>query len=217
MRQQSLFALEPTAIDPRFARARRIELTDGAWVEYVPSWLSGHERLFEEMARESPWQTARRLMYERMVDVPRLFARAGAHPMLDDIGARLSERYRLDLSSITLAYYRDGNDSVAMHGDRLGKLVDDTIVATVSLGSPRRFTMRAKSGAESRSFNLGFGDLLVMGGSCQSTWQHGVPKVARADPRISVMFRPVIPSDVRHTFNYVVAPARDQAKEEETK
>jgi alkylated DNA repair dioxygenase AlkB len=197
MRQQSLFALEPIAVDDRFGRLERIELSQGAWVDYLPSWVSGHEALFDELERQSPWKSERRVMYERMVDVPRLFARPGAHPFLDSIAAMLSTRYRLDLTSITLAYYRDGSDSVAMHGDKMGKLVDDTIVATVSLGAPRRFTMRAAIGTQSRAFSLGFGDLLVMGGTCQRTWRHGVPKVAHAHPRISVMFRPEVPADVR--------------------
>jgi len=38
--------------------------------------------------------------------------------------------------------------------------------------------------------SLGDGDLLVMGGSCQRTWQHSVPKVRQAAPRIAIMFRP---------------------------
>ena len=33
------------------------------------------------------------------------------------------------------------------------------------------------------------GDLLVTGGKTQRTWEHSVPKVARAGPRISLAFR----------------------------
>src|SRR5215471_16669357 len=95
------------------------------------------------------------------------------------------------LSRISLAYYRDGRDSVAWHGDRLGRLIDDTVVAILSLGEPRRFLLRPAAGGASRAFDLGWGDLLVMGGSCQRTWQHAVPKAVQAGPRMSVQFRPV--------------------------
>ena len=104
----------------------------------------------------------------------------------------LSRRYGLTLARISLAYYRDGRDSVAWHGDRLGRLIDDTVVAILSLGEPRRFLLRPAAGGASRAFELGWGDLLVMGGSCQRTWQHAVPKAAVAGPRISVQFRPEV-------------------------
>jgi hypothetical protein len=133
-------------------------------------------------------------MYERVVDVPRLVAELPdhdpGHPVLTEAAAGLSRHYGCALTRVSLAYYRDGRDSVAWHGDRLGYLVDDTVVAILSVGAPRRFLLRPAAGGASRAFDLGWGDLLVMGGSCQRTWQHAVPKVARAGPRISVQFRP---------------------------
>jgi hypothetical protein len=99
----------------------------------------------------------------------------------------------MELPSITLAHYRDGRDSVAMHGDKMGSLVGDTIVATVSLGHPRRFSFRPVRGGPSRVFSLGWGDLFVMGGSFQRTYLHGVPKSAEAGGRICIMFRPRVP------------------------
>jgi alkylated DNA repair dioxygenase AlkB len=85
-----------------------------------------------------------------------------------------------------MALYRDGNDSVAWHGDKVESV--DCIIPIVSVGTPRRFLLRPKDG-RSFVFNLGWGDLLVMGGACQRTCQHTVPKQARAEPRISIMFR----------------------------
>ena len=89
-------------------------------------------------------------------------------------------------------YYRDGHDSVAWHGDRIGRgRASDTMVAIVSFGSPRNLMLRPRAGGESLRFPLGHGDLIVMGGSCQRTWEHAVPKTARpVGPRISVQFRP---------------------------
>jgi len=77
---------------------------------------------------------------------------------------------------------------VAMHRDRVPR-PGDTIVAIVSLGGRRPLVVRPDDGGESRRFQLGHGDLFVMGGTFQATHQHGVPKVASAEPRISLMFR----------------------------
>jgi hypothetical protein len=63
------------------------------------------------------------------------------------------------------------------------------IVAPVSLGAPRRFLLRPEGGGRSRAFVAGRGDLLVTGGTTQRTWEHAVPKVARAGPRPTVAFR----------------------------
>ena len=65
-------------------------------------------------------------------------------------------------------------------------------MAIVSLGAPRRFLLRPAGGGTSRAFDLGWGDLLVMGGTCQRTWEHAVPKMASAKPRMSVQFRPEV-------------------------
>ena len=93
-----------------------------------------------------------------------------------------------------LCFYRDGRDSVAWHGDTIGRgATEDTMVAILSLGEARPLLLRPRGGGsgETRRYVLGHGDLLVMGGSCQRTWEHAVPKSARpTGPRISVQFRP---------------------------
>ncbi len=103
------------------------------------------------------------------------------------------------LCTAGLCLYRDGRDSVAWHGDNSGRLVRETIVAILSLGNPRALMLRRRGRSEYSDggrdqvlrFMLGHGDLLVMGGTCQRTWEHCVPKSARAaGPRISVQFRP---------------------------
>jgi alkylated DNA repair dioxygenase AlkB len=192
--QSSLFGSGDPRLGSDLAGARRIALGGRAWVDHLPGWVEGHEALFEILRGTTRWRHQRRRMYERVVDVPRLVAElpedGPGHPVLGDASAALSGRYGLVLDQISLAYYRDGRDSVAWHGDRMGRLVDDTVVAILSVGAPRRFLLRPAGGGASRAFDLGWGDLLVMGGSCQRTWQHAVPKTALAGPRISIQFRP---------------------------
>ncbi|MDC7335419.1 alpha-ketoglutarate-dependent dioxygenase AlkB [Streptomyces lydicus] len=180
---------------------RRTTLGDGAWIDLLPDWLTGADALFLRLAAEVPWQAERRQMYEHMVDVPRLLAHYGEgealpHPVLDEARAALSAHYRAELgepfTTAGLCYYRDGRDSVAWHGDRIGRgRHEDTMVAILSVGAPRDLLLRPRRGGSTVRRPLGHGDLIVMGGSCQRTWEHAIPKSTRAaGPRISIQFRP---------------------------
>jgi alkylated DNA repair dioxygenase AlkB len=204
--QDSLLDLADAAA-PGPLRPERVPLSQGAWIDLQRGWLTGSAGLFERLAgtgrsRAVPWRAERRRMYDRTVDVPRLlcFYGAGARlpdPVLDDCRDELSRHYAAELgeSFVTagLCYYRDGRDSVAWHGDRIGRGArEDTMVAIVSLGEARPLLLRpADGGGPTLRYALGHGDLIVMGGSCQRTWEHAVPKSARpTGPRISVQFRP---------------------------
>jgi alkylated DNA repair dioxygenase AlkB len=197
--QGTLFAA-PEAAAPSFAGLQRRVLTRGAWVDVHRSWLPEADDVFATLVRDVPWRAERREMYERVVDVPRLLHTYGIgealpHPVLTRARDALTEHYRPELGepfvTAGCCYYRDGHDSVAWHGDRIGRSrSQDTMVAIVSVGDPRRLALRPRGGGESISVDMGHGDLLVMGGSCQRTWEHAVPKVAHAGPRISVQFRP---------------------------
>ena len=140
-------------------------------------------------------------MYDRVVAVPRLLAFYDADdalpdPILDQARVALDDHYADELGerfrTAGLCYYRDGRDSVAWHGDTIGRgSTEDTMVAIVSVGAPRELLLRLKGGGGTIRHALGHGDLLVMGGSCQRTWEHAVPKRARpVGPRISIQFRP---------------------------
>ena len=287
--QATLFG-EPssTAASPSgLAGIERTPLTRGAWVDVRRNWLPDADEVFAALVSHVPWRAERRQMYDRVVDVPRLVHTYAAgeplpHPSLVAAREVLSEHYLPELGepfvSAGCCYYRDGRDSVAWHGDTIGRgRTQDTMVAIVSLGDPRRLALRPKrepasvgdptvgsegagelrgrhpaqrpkrepasagdptvgsegaselrgrrpaqrpkrepasagdptagregaderrgrqradprGGGQSLSFELGHGDLLVMGGSCQRTWEHAVPKVAHAGPRISVQFRPL--------------------------
>jgi alkylated DNA repair dioxygenase AlkB len=192
--QLSLLGDEDPKLDPGFSGMRRVWLDSEAWVDHLPGWVAGHQRLFDALEKSLRWREEQRAMYGRIVGVPRLYAIVPddgiGDPLLYDMRSLLSSRYDCIFERISVSLYRDGRDSVAWHGDRIARNMAEAMVATVSVGAPRRFLLRPKTGGKSLSMSLGHGDLLVMGGTCQRTWQHCVPKVREAAPRIAIMFRP---------------------------
>lgn len=195
-RQPNLFTAAEPGYDPGLRGLRRTDLGAGAWIDHQPGWVTGHEAVLEALWTTMRWQAQRRRMYERTVDVPRLVASwpedGPGHPLVSELAATLSAHYGRPLPRVSLAAYRTGRDSVAFHGDRLGPARDDAVVAIVAVGARRRFLLRPVAGGGSRTFDLGEGDLLVMGGTCQRTWQHAVPKASHGDLRISIQFRSAV-------------------------
>jgi alkylated DNA repair dioxygenase AlkB len=183
-------------------RVQRTQLRDGAWVDHLPGWLNGSDDVLDSLLSDVPWRAERRQMYDREVEVPRLLCwfsgeRPLPHPVLTAAREALNAYYGPELGepfvTAGLCLYRDGADSVAWHGDRIGRGErEDTMVAILSVGSARTLMLRPRSGGASLKFPAGHGDLIVMGGSCQRTWEHAIPKTARpVGPRVSIQFRPV--------------------------
>ncbi|TDK88473.1 alpha-ketoglutarate-dependent dioxygenase AlkB [Mycobacterium paragordonae] len=189
-----------------FEHNERRQLGDGAFIDIRANWLRDGPvdglDLLEALLHSVPWRAERRQMYDRVVDVPRLVSfhdlavEAPPHPALARLRRRLNDIYGGELgepfTTVGLCCYRDGSDSVAWHGDTIGRSSSqDTMVAIVSLGATRTFAMRRRGGGPSLRLPLAHGDLLVMGGSCQRTWEHSVPKMTgAAGPRVSIQFRP---------------------------
>jgi len=188
--------LHPVSFDASFSTLRRIDLDPACWLDVQDGWVRGSDQLFTEILKARNWSQRTRRMYEGRVLEPRLTApwnlRSGAPlepAILEEMRVALSRKYGVVFDSIGFNLYRDGQDSVAWHGDKIFKEIEEPIVALVSLGEPRKFLLRPKGGGKSRHFHLGRGDLLVTGGRTQRTWEHSVPKVAVAGPRISLAFR----------------------------
>lgn len=142
------------------------------------------------------WKLAERPMYDRVVPIPRLlaaFALADAPPDLPLAAMLAAVRRHVDapFNGVGMNLYRDGTDSVAMHGDKRHTIVAPHPIALVSLGAPRRMLVKAKApGARAAGIDLQPGSLLVMSHASQSTHEHGIPKTrAAVGPRLSVVFR----------------------------
>jgi alkylated DNA repair dioxygenase AlkB len=195
--QASLFGAGEPGFDPTMAGRRRIDLDATCWVDHLPRWLDGSDHVFAELVARLPWRQRTVPMYDRMVQEPRLVwwwaqpegDAAVPLPVLDEVRHALSRLYQRSFDSIGCNYYRTGADSVAWHGDRMRHEQIDPLVAIVSVGAPRPFQLRPRGGGHALSFLLGQGDLLVMGGAIQHDWEHWVPKVAAAGPRISITYR----------------------------
>ncbi len=176
----------------------RADLGRGAWLDRGDAWAPDPDELFAVLADAAPWRARTVTMYGNLLDEPRLVAEFdGADdrrlpPRVSELAAALADHYGRRFDVVTAALYRDGRDSVAWHGDRIARHIDEPVVAVVSLGAPRRFLLRPLGGGASLAFTPRGGDVFVMGGSCQRTWQHSVPKCRAAGPRISLMFRDVI-------------------------
>ncbi len=199
--QGSLFASGVPRADTDFARAERRDLGDGSWVEHVPDWLSGADQLFTSLVGRLRWETHEMPMYGQLVAQPRLSAwwaltdEKVRQPELAALAEIVGRRYGVTFESIGANLYRDGRDSVAWHADRHARAPSDpdVVIAILSLGSPRRFLLRPRGGGPSVAYVVTSGDLLVMGGACQRDWQHTVPKMAHAGPRLSITFRYATP------------------------
>jgi alkylated DNA repair dioxygenase AlkB len=191
--QPSLLDGGPLELDPGLHGVRRRELARGAWVDVLPRWCAGADDLFARLLDDTPWGPQREVwMYDRTVVEPRVTHRwtlDSAPAELAAMARVLSARYGMGFTQVGANLYRDGADSVAWHGDRVARELPEAVVALVSLGAVRPFRLRPTGGGASIGFLPGPGDLLVMGGSCQRTWQHSVPKTRGVGPRISVQFR----------------------------
>jgi alkylated DNA repair dioxygenase AlkB len=186
------YALDAVAVDRGFAGRVRHALDPRSWVDVCPGWLRGADALFAALLAEAAWTAREVPMYDKVLPEPRLTALFPGRlpPVLGAICDALRDGYATPFDSVAVNLYRNGTDSVAWHGDRVGGRMRDPLVATVTLGAPRRFLLRPRGGGPAHVLRPGPGDLVVMGGACQREWMHCVPKTARpVGPRMAVTVR----------------------------
>lgn len=194
--QPSLFEATAPGADLAFDALVRHQLDATAWVDHVPGWLHAPDGLFEWLMNNAAWHSGELVIHGKRVVQPRLLASwpcGESDPLLpppiERLRRALTTRYARRFDSVGVNLYRDGHDSVAWHGDRIARTVRDPLVGIVTLGQARRFLLRPIGGRTALTLAPAAGDLVVMGGTSQRTWQHTIPKVASAGPRISVTFR----------------------------
>jgi alkylated DNA repair dioxygenase AlkB len=164
------------------------------WPGFVDAALA--QEWFATLLAKAAWTHQRRPMYDRVVDVPRLLAsyRIGQFPSELPLAAMLKRVQALapgPYNGVGMNLYRDGNDSVAMHSDKLHILTAPHPITLVSLGAPRRMLIRARTGnRHTLAVDLEPGSLLRMSYASQLTHEHGIPKTKKPQgPRISAVFR----------------------------
>ena len=187
----------------------RIDLGGGAWVEYLHPWLEATDadRLLAALRVELAWEHREIVLFGRRVLQPRLIAWAGAlgyrysgqtlepraaTPATAALLPRVVEHTREPFNHVLVNRYRDGADSMGLHADDEPELGPDPTVATLSLGGTRRFVLKPRRahGGSGHALDVEHGSLLVMGGSCQRHYVHGVPRQSGAvGERISLTFR----------------------------
>jgi len=191
----------------------RIDLP-GAKVDWRPGWLPGPEadRLRLALLAEVPWEVHRIRVFGREVDSPRLSSWIGdpraryrysgtdfvPHawpPALATLRGRLADALGADFNSVLVNRYRDGRDAMGWHSDDEPELGDRPLIASLSLGAPRRFVFKHRADpALKRELLLGHGDLLVMAGDTQRLYRHALPRTARpVGERINLTFRWIHP------------------------
>jgi alkylated DNA repair dioxygenase AlkB len=182
----------------------RIDLGGGSWVDVVRGLVAGADQVYRTLTGGVAWQQSRLFRYERWVEDNRLGAmvrldQPAPHPVLLDAHRWLTHRYGVRFDGYGLAWYRDGGDAQAFHRDRDMRFLEDTVIGVLTLGATRPWLLRPRAHrnrhdlpAKGATHDLApaAGDLLVMGGRCQSEFEHSVPPVrAPVAGRISVQWR----------------------------
>ena len=187
---------------------KRTLLPGDAWVDYAPQWIAPIRAvpLLEELIDSLAWEQRPIVVFGKEIMQPRLICWAGMIPykysgqileerplegLLAELNAEVSDAVGVPFNHVLLNRYRDGKDHMGWHADDERELGRDPVIAAISLGVRRKFNMhRKKNKGQKRRFKLGDGSLLVMGGACQHTWRHSVPRMARVKgERINLTFR----------------------------
>lgn len=188
----------------------RTPLTEDSWVDFHEQWLdpSASAVLYDQLLSEVVFEQRSVTIFGKVVAQPRLIGWCGsvgyrysglslpprATPAcLTDVLDRVNRAADTEFNHLLLNLYRSGVDSMGMHADDEPELGRDPVVATLSLGATRRFSLKARRGGHRLDYPLGNGSLLIMGGRCQAEYVHGIPKTrAPVSPRLSITFRRII-------------------------
>lgn len=176
-----------------------------AATEYCARFLEAPEAdgLLRRLCVEVPWRREHVLLFGRRRAVPRLVAWCGEpgvnyryagtdhrcdgwFPLLAELRERLRVEAGFDSNLVLLNRYRDGTDTMGWHRDDEPGL--QARVASLSIGSPRRFLLRAPGAPRSVALTLAHGSLLLFDGRLR----HALPRTRRqVGERVNLTFRRV--------------------------
>jgi alkylated DNA repair dioxygenase AlkB len=179
------------------------------WIIYVPDFYSIEkaDELFNLFYQSINWQQGEIKLFGKKYLTPRLeafyaeenksYGYSGQRLVTSSFTKELKQlkefielKFSIQLNSVLINLYRDGNDSNGWHADDEPELGKNPIIASLSLGASRRFDLKNSTTKEKLSLELEPGSLLVMGGELQHHWKHQVAKTKKVnDPRINLTFR----------------------------
>lgn len=196
---------------------KRLDLDMGGVLDFDPEFLAKEEadKLFDYLMKKVDWQqnhytnyrTGAKLPQPRLTawyaDDPSMsYTYSGVTekvqpwlPVLLDLKSKIEEITGANYNSVLLNLYRDGRDSVGMHADDEKELGTNANITSLSLGETRAFKMALKEPSplivsHELDLPLTHGSLLVMSGTTQEHWKHGIPKQAKiTSSRINLTFR----------------------------
>lgn len=176
-----------------------------------PAFLTDHQHWYQRLVDEVQWEQPQVKLFGKAHNVPRLTAFQGDEgvnygysglrheargwsPTLHMLRSRIDTLLGTRFNTVLLNWYRNGRDTMGFHADDEPELGAEPLIASVSLGSERRFVMKRKDNNKvKREVILTGGMLLVMAGRFQHEWLHGIPADRRLDSgRINLTFRRVL-------------------------
>ena len=190
---------------------QRIDLAGAElWLDHA--WLPAEvaDALLVALREQVPWEIHRIRMFGREVDSPRLscwigdpeavytYSRTRFPPKpwpaaLAPVRDRLRETLGEDFNSVLANRYRDGRDRMGWHSDDEPELGPRPVIASISLGAPRRFALKPRGEGGRLALDLPHGSLLVMRGDTQARYRHALPGTARpVGERINLTFRRIL-------------------------
>jgi alkylated DNA repair dioxygenase AlkB len=164
---------------------------------------------FDTLYTEIPWRQDTITMFGKTVYQPRLLEFFGddgveyvyskrlyrAKPWtttLTKLQAIAEKISNARFNSVLANLYRDERDSMGLHADDEPELGPNPTIVSMSFGETRTFVLKHKTRPDVSPVRipLSSGSVLVMQGTTQRCWLHGIEKKTRAHgPRINLTFR----------------------------
>lgn len=190
-----------------------LDVPDGE-VFYYADWLSSRaaDKLLSLCSTEMAWQQPEIKVAGKLHRIPRQqvwvgdadaiyrYSQSTFTPFpwpafLSDLKSKIETECKSHFNSVLLNRYRNGADGMGFHADDEPELGREPVIASLTLGFPRRFVLKHKRGQyPNRELTLQHGDLLMMRGKTQHNWLHGVPKTQKTcGERVNLTFRRIHP------------------------